>query len=140
VLGVIFSILGDLIRSRCSGTAKAVKHPNAPAAGVAAANKKLWLGPATRRPHIAKTPALGCPCAARPIQPNEYMLIQRDYVIDYDDDLRDRFWTAHLSPSPPSDPKKTGRANCFRAMFRLPSVVAFQALATIPSRCSIRGI
>lgn len=86
-----------------------------------AADKILWLGPADKAKSLAKHLPWGEP---QPIQPvaRERMLIQRDYVIRYDDDLLVPLWTAHRLDF--KGLHASDRINCFRKDPRVGAAVA----------------
>ena len=87
----------------------------------AAADKQLWLSQTDKKIALERQLPWGAP-APKGETSNEMLLIQRDYVIDYDGDLRVPVWTAHRL-----DGKALGkveRVNCFRSDPRVKASVA----------------
>ncbi len=94
----------------------AAQSRNCSAAEATLANRALWLSPADQRDTIARHLPWGVPVATVPVA-NERLLVQRDYVIGYDSDLRVPLWTAERV-----DFARLGavsREDCFRADPRL---------------------
>lgn len=94
---------------------------NCTAAERAAADRQLWLNERDRNASIAAHLPWGTPVASVPVD-NERLLVQRDYVIGYDADLRLPLWTAERV-----DHARLGKAereDCFRADPRLPAADA----------------
>jgi len=91
------------------------------AAERAAADAQLWLNRRDRSISIRAHLPWGVPRAAGPVT-NERLLVQRDYVIGYDGDLRVPLWTAERV-----DAGRLGdvtREDCFRTDPRLPAAQA----------------
>ncbi|HYG28826.1 MAG TPA: DNA/RNA non-specific endonuclease [Allosphingosinicella sp.] len=90
---------------------------NCTAAQRAVADAQLWLSPSDQAASIAAHLPWGVP---RPTGPttNERMLVQRDYVIRYDSDLRVPLWTAERVDS--ARLGAVDREDCFRRDPRLP--------------------
>lgn len=91
------------------------------AAERAAADRELWLSSADRRASIARHLPWGLPRPATPTT-RERLLVQRDYVIRHDGDLRVPLWTAERV-----DAARLGdidREDCFRPDPRLPAAQA----------------
>lgn len=94
---------------------------NCTAAERAAADAQLWLNARDRQASIRRHLPWGVPRATGPVT-NERLLVQRDYVIHYDGDLRVPLWTAERL-----DAARLGRVereDCFRADPRLPAAQA----------------
>lgn len=85
-----------------------------------AADKELWLSPTDQQLSLSTHLPWGAPKEPASAT-NEHLLVQRDYVIDYDDDLRIPIWTAHRIVA---KNLKSGRTNCFRQDVRLRASVA----------------
>lgn len=105
LLGLIISIAG------LPGYSTAAQARNCTAEEKAAADKQLRLNPGDVQLSIGKHLPWGIPTATIPVD-NEDLLVQRDYVIDYDRDLLVPVWTAHRL-----DAEGLGtidRVNCFR--------------------------
>ncbi len=106
--------------------ALAVASALAPAPAAAAANcsateqheadRWLWLNARDRKASLEQNLPWGAPRAAAPAS-DERELIQRDYVIGYDSDLKVPLWTAERVTG--SALGKAGRSNCFRKDVRL---------------------
>jgi endonuclease G len=82
------------------------------------ADRDLWLGPADRQASLAEHLPWGVPVpnATAPAT-NESLLVQRDYVVGYDADLRAPLWTAeHVVAARIG---KVDREDCFRRDPRL---------------------
>jgi endonuclease G len=86
-----------------------------------AANAALQLSSAQRQAAVAAQLPWGAPAPTTPVT-HESMLVQQDYVIGYDADLRDPLWTAERVVS--ADLGKVERTDCFRADPRLPAADA----------------
>ena len=87
----------------------------------AAADKRLWLSQRDKDAAVRKHLLWGAPKATQPVT-NEELLVQRDYVIDYDDDLRIPIWSAERI-----DARRLGkvdRIDCFRQDPRLKAQIA----------------
>lgn len=84
------------------------------------ADKWLWLNSRDKRRSIAQNLPWGEPTST-PAATNEIPLIQWEYVIDYDPDLRVPLWTAERIVA---SKLKSGRSDCFRADVRLPPAEA----------------
>ena len=95
------------------------------AAERAAADRQLWLSRVDRDRAVATHLPWGAPRATAPVD-NERLLVQRDYVIGYDGDLRVPLWTAERVDS--ARLRAITREDCFRADPRLPA-----AEASLPS-------
>lgn len=77
----------------------------------------LWLSPRDKRLSVAEHLPWGAPIEASGAR-HERLLIQRDYVTDYDGDLRDPLWVAYkLTRSDISTSRP--RTECFRQDVRL---------------------
>jgi endonuclease G, mitochondrial len=81
-----------------------------------AADQALMLSAAERAAATAAVFPWGAPQATAPTT-HEGPLVQRDYVIDYDDDLFGPVWSADVLGL---QPLGGGRVNCFRADPRIP--------------------
>lgn len=85
------------------------------------ADRNLRLGPADQRASIDEHLPWGAPSATAPTD-HESLLVQRDYVIGYDADLRAPLWTAeHVVAARIG---KVAREDCFRRDPRLSSADA----------------
>ena len=105
LFGLIFSIAG------LSGHAVAAKTRNCTPEESATADKQIRLNKRDQQLSIGRHLPWGVPTATIPVD-NEVLLVQRDYVINYDKDLLVPIWTAHRL-----DAKGLGtidRVNCFR--------------------------
>lgn len=89
---------------------------NCTAAEREAADRQLWLSPADQRASIATHLPWGEPRETAPTD-NERLLVQRDYVIRYDADLRLPLWTAERVDE--ARLGKASREDCFRRDPRL---------------------
>lgn len=98
---------------------------NCTAAERTAANAQLRLSAADQRAAIVRHLPWGMPTATAPTS-NESLLVQRDYVIDYDADLRVPIWTAERVDF--SRLGHAARTECFRPDPRL-SAAATATLA-----------
>jgi endonuclease G len=85
------------------------------------ADRWLWLNARDRAASIAQNLPWGAPAPTGPVS-NERQLVQRDYVIGYDADLRVPLWTAERVTG--ADLGKVGRSDCFRRDVRLKSADA----------------
>lgn len=81
------------------------------------ADRALWLEPAEQVGAIARHLPWGVPRETSPTSA-ERLLVQRDYVIRYDSDLRIPLWTAERVDH--ARLGKAAREDCFRADPRLP--------------------
>lgn len=84
-----------------------------------AADRQLWLNARDQDQTLAAVFPWGAPMAAA--DPSRRRLVQRDYVIAYDDDLRGPVWSANVLGLAPL---VGGRIDCFRQDPRIPGVVA----------------
>ncbi|MFN7107686.1 MAG: DNA/RNA non-specific endonuclease [Brevundimonas sp.] len=84
-----------------------------------AADRQLWLNGRDRDLATATVFPWGAP--ATPDDPSRRRLVQRDYVIAYDDDLQGPVWAANVLGL---KPLTGGRIDCFRKDPRMPSAVA----------------
>ena len=84
-----------------------------------AADRQLWLNARDRGLATAAVFPWGEPEA--PADPSRRRLVQRDYVIDYDDDLQGPVWSAEVVGL---KPLKGGRIDCFRPDPRIPAEAA----------------
>ena len=75
------------------------------------ADKQLWLNKADKKKALERHLPWGTPAPKGEVS-NEMLLIQRDYVIDYDGDLLVPMWTAHRLEGKRLG--KSDRVNCFR--------------------------
>ena len=91
------------------------------AAERAAADRQLWLNRRNRQLSIGTHLPWGEPTASGPTS-NERLLVQRDYVIRYDSDLRVPLWTAERVDS--ARLGAVAREDCFRRDPRLPAAQA----------------
>jgi endonuclease G len=91
------------------------------AAERAVADRQLWLSRADQAASVATHLPWGVPRATSPVD-NERLLVQRDYVIGHDGDLRVPLWTAERVDA--ARLTDTDREDCFRADPRLPSAEA----------------
>lgn len=82
------------------------------------ADRWLWLNQQDKDASLAQNLPWGAPPATGPVS-HERMLVQRDYVIGYDSDLRVPLWTAERVTG--ADLGKVGRSDCFRKDVRLKS-------------------
>jgi endonuclease G len=119
---IVLRALGALVLAFSTAI---LASPSAAAACSAAertvADRALMLSPAQQRASIARHLPWGVPPDTAPVT-NERLLIQSDYVIRYDADLRVPLWTAERI-----DFARLGavaRADCFRADPRLPAAQA----------------
>ncbi len=87
----------------------------------AAADAQLWLNARDRQDSIRTHLPWGVPREAGPVT-NERLLVQRDYVIRYDGDLRVPLWTAERLEA--ARLGRVEREDCFRADPRLPAAEA----------------
>ena len=87
----------------------------------AAADKQLWLNKADKQRSLERNLPWGVPTAAG-ISGKLVLLIQRDYVIGYDAELRVPVWTAHRLDA--KGLGKSERLNCFRRDPRLKTSAA----------------
>jgi DNA/RNA endonuclease G (NUC1) len=94
---------------------------NCTAAERAEADRQLWLSRADRQAATAAHLPWGVPRETGATD-NERLLVQRDYVIRYDSDLRVPLWTAERVDS--GRIGKVSREDCFRADPRLPPAAA----------------
>src|SRR5258707_669641 len=76
-----------------------------------AANAELWLNARDKKASIALHLPFGVPSGPADAD-NESLLVQRDYVIDYDADLRVPIWVGYRLDF--SRLKDLVRINCFR--------------------------
>jgi endonuclease G len=81
------------------------------------ADKWLWLSNHDKQTSLDQNLPWGAPVPRVPVS-NERQLIQLDYVIGYDSDLRVPLWTAERVVG--SSLGKVGRSDCFRKDVRLP--------------------
>jgi len=105
LFGLILSIAG------LSGYSAAAQSRNCTAEESATADKQLRLNKRDQQISIERHLPWGVPTATIPVD-NEVLLVQRDYVINYDKDLLVPIWTAHRL-----DAKGLGtidRVDCFR--------------------------
>jgi endonuclease G len=86
-----------------------------------AANHALSLTASAKHQSISRNLPWGAPQSGLDAS-HEQLLTQRDYIIDYDEDLRVPIWTAHQLNA--KSLRKLDRINCFRADPRLASEVA----------------
>lgn len=84
-------------------------------------DKQLWLSSKDKELALRTHLPWGVP-ANPPTATNERLLIQKDYIINYDDDLVAPTWTAHRLTR--TDLVKRGRLECFRNDQRLSDKVA----------------
>lgn len=89
------------------------------------ADRWLWLNARDRKASLDQNLPWGAPRETGPVS-GERQLVQRDYVIGYDSDLKVPMWTAERVTG--SDLGKAGRSNCFRKDVRLKT-----ADASLPS-------
>ena len=87
----------------------------------AAADAQLWLNARDREASIRTHLPWGVPQPTGPVT-NERLLVQRDYVIGYDGDLRVPLWTAERIEA--ARLVRVERKDCFRADPRLPAAEA----------------
>jgi endonuclease G len=80
------------------------------------ADRWLWLNANDKQLSISQHLPWGAPTAASSTT-HEHLLVQRDYVIDHDDELRLPIWTAHRIVS--SRLGRVGRIDCFRKNVRI---------------------
>jgi endonuclease G len=85
------------------------------------ADRWLWLNDRDKNISVEENLPWGAPVSTSTAS-NERQLIQRDYVIDYDADLRVPLWTAERVIG--SKLGKVGRSDCFRPDVRLKSTEA----------------
>ena len=105
LLGLVLSIVG------LSGYSAAAQSRNCTPEESATADKQLRLNKRDQQLSIERHLPWGVPTAMIPVD-NEVLLVQRDYVINYDRDLLVPIWTAHRL-----DAKGLGtidRVDCFR--------------------------
>lgn len=123
---MIHRVAGQLVRLLAvamfgAGVLTAPAHArDCTAAEKAAADLQLTLTPADEKEALRTVFPWGAPMGQRPTE-NERRLVQRDYVINYDDDLYGPVWSANvlgLKPLP------GGRIDCFRADSRIPADVS----------------
>jgi endonuclease G len=122
-LGSIFvriSFLVAVIAASAVGAAPATAA-NCTAAERHEADKWLWLNDRDKAASLEQNLPWGAP-APTGVVSNERELIQRDYVIGYDADLKVPLWTAERVTG--SDLGKVGRSDCFRKDVRLKSADA----------------
>jgi endonuclease G, mitochondrial len=91
---------------------------NCTAAERAAADRELMLSPEEQGAAIAAHLPWGLPRDLGPVD-NERLLVQRDYLIGYDGDLRAPLWTAERVDN--ARLRRLPRVDCFRADPRLPA-------------------
>ena len=84
-----------------------------------AADRQLWLNERDRDLATETVFPWGAPVSTGAA--NERRLVQRDYVIEYDDDLRGPVWAANVLGL---KPLRSGRIDCFRRDPRIPESVA----------------
>ena len=84
-----------------------------------AADRQLWLNERDRNIASEIVFPWGAPVSAD--TSNQRRLVQRDYVIEYDDDLRGPIWAANVVGL---KRLRGGRIDCFRQDPRIPGVVA----------------
>lgn len=84
-----------------------------------AADRQLWLNERDRDLATETVFPWGAPAGGETA--NQRRLVQRDYVIEYDDDLRGPVWAANVLGLKRLE---GGRIDCFRADPRLPGAVA----------------
>lgn len=77
----------------------------------AAADRQLWLNNRDKQAALARHLPWGAPQPTNPVT-NEALLIHRDYVINYDSDLRVPIWTTHRLDA--AGLGKVERVDCFR--------------------------
>jgi DNA/RNA endonuclease G (NUC1) len=94
---------------------------NCTAAARHEADKWLWLNQADKNASITRNLPWGAPAPTGSVS-RERELVQQDYVIGYDADLRVPLWTAERVIG--SKLGKVGRSNCFRKDVRLKSADA----------------
>lgn len=85
------------------------------------ADQQLRLNKHDRDAAIKRHLPFGLPVADQPTD-HERLLVQRDYVIAYDGDLRGPLWTAHQLKAAKGE--KSDRINCFRRDVRLDADLA----------------
>jgi endonuclease G len=91
-------------------------HRNCTVAEKKSADRQLWLSPNDKALSTQKHLPWGAP-AASPAASNEWLLIQRDYVIYYDGDLRIPLFTAERVDQ--KRLKALHRTDCFRRDVRI---------------------
>jgi endonuclease G len=101
--------------------ATAATAANCSAAERHEADRWLWLNQRDRNASLEQNLPWGAPAPVGPVS-NERELVQRDYVIGYDADLRVPLWTAERVTG--ADLGKVGRSDCFRKDVRLKSADA----------------
>ena len=84
------------------------------------ADRWLWLNQRDKAESLAQNLPWGVPAPSDPASQRE--LVQRDYVIGYDTDLKVPLWTAERVTG--SELGKVGRSDCFRKDVRLKSADA----------------
>jgi|GEM_PF-698084 len=84
-----------------------------------AADRQLWLNERDRDLATEIVFPWGAPVSTD--ASNERRLVQRDYVIEYDDDLRGPVWAANVLGL---KPLRSGRIDCFRRDPRIPAAAA----------------
>lgn len=85
------------------------------------ADRWLWLNERDRKASLEQNLPWGAPAPTGAVS-NERELVQRDYVIGYDADLRVPLWTAERVTG--AELGKVGRSDCFRKDVRLKSADA----------------
>lgn len=91
-------------------------HRNCTAAEKRAADRQLWLNEADKQSSIEKHLPWGSP-TSNSTATNEWLLVQRDYVIHYDGDLRIPLLTAERIDD--EQLKSLHRTDCFRRDVRI---------------------
>lgn len=96
-----------------------VRADDCTAAQREAADRQLWLNARDRDLATDAVFPWGAPAAAA--DGSRRRLVQRDYIIDYDDDLQGPVWSANVLGL---KPLAGGRIDCFRQDPRIPGAVA----------------
>jgi endonuclease G len=112
---------GALVLFIAFGSATPAAARDCTAAQRAAADRQLWLSRADQRASIAQHLPWGEPRPTIAVD-HERLLVQRDYVISYDADLRVPLWTAERVDFARLRP--IVREDCFRPDPRLPAADA----------------
>jgi len=119
----LFSILFGLVvcALACVPAARQAQATDCTSDQKAAADRQLQLSTRDKNASIARQLPWGTPEGPAGAD-NERLLVQRDYVIDYDSDLRVPIWVAYRLDS--SRLGHSPRIDCFRADLRLSAAAA----------------
>jgi endonuclease G len=118
--GFLISLAGVVLA--LTSTSAFAESRNCKKAEAAAADRQLWLNARDKKLSISTNLPWGEPRDTGSTN-HERTLVQRDYVIHYDDDLLVPIWTAEKLDASRIG-KEADRVNCFRPDPRIPAAVS----------------